>query len=85
MRNAIDDHHQHSHGGRLAELKVFSDPRSKSALERIGALESTLQRANERIEIVLDLVHRQATTGLYDHAMLDAPSSTFRAGAVEGG
>ena len=55
-------------------------------LERISALESTLQRANERIEIVLDLVHRQATTGLYDHAMLDAlVEHLSERGAVEGG
>ena len=55
-------------------------------LERISALESTLQRANERIEIMLDLVHRQATTGLYDHAMLDAlVEHLSERGAVEGG
>ena len=55
-------------------------------LERISAIESTLQRANERIEIVLDLVHRQATTGLYDHAMLDAlVEHLSERGAVEGG
>jgi tetratricopeptide (TPR) repeat protein len=55
-------------------------------LERISALESSLQRANERIEIMLDLVHRQATTGLYDHAMLDAlVEHLSERGAVEGG
>lgn len=41
-------------------------------LERVSALESELQRAGERLELVLDLVHRQATSGFYDHAMLDA-------------
>ncbi|HWC77735.1 MAG TPA: tetratricopeptide repeat protein [Blastocatellia bacterium] len=55
-------------------------------LERISALESTLQRANERIEIMLDLVHRQATTGLYDHAMLDAlVEHLSERGSVDGG
>lgn len=42
------------------------------SLERITALEFALQRAHEQIELLLDLLHRQATTGLYDHAMLDA-------------
>ena len=41
-------------------------------LERISSLESQLERAQDRLELVLDLVHRQATSGLYDHAMLDA-------------
>ena len=41
-------------------------------LERISALESALQRADERFEIVLDFVHRQVTGGLYDHAMIEA-------------
>ena len=55
-------------------------------LERISALESALQRANDRIDILLDLVHRQATTGLYDHAMLDAlVEHLSERGAVEGG
>src|SRR5580704_5548824 len=42
------------------------------SLERISALEFGLQRAHEQIESLLDLLHRQATTGLYDHAMMDA-------------
>jgi tetratricopeptide (TPR) repeat protein len=55
-------------------------------LERISALESSLQRAHERLEIMLDLVHRQATSGLYDHAMLDAlVEHLSERGAVEGG
>jgi tetratricopeptide (TPR) repeat protein len=41
-------------------------------LERITALESQLDRARERQELLLELIHRQATSGLYDHAMLDA-------------
>ncbi|HKP10899.1 MAG TPA: hypothetical protein VJZ91_02275, partial [Blastocatellia bacterium] len=41
-------------------------------LERISALESELHGANERIGLLLELLHRQATSGLYDHAMLDA-------------
>src|ERR1051325_8899826 len=41
-------------------------------LERISALEAELERAHERLELMLELLHRQATSGLYDHAMLDA-------------
>jgi tetratricopeptide (TPR) repeat protein len=41
-------------------------------LERVSALESAVKSANERVEVMLDLVHRQANGGLYDHAMLDA-------------
>lgn len=55
-------------------------------LERISSLESQLERADERLELVLDLVHRQATSGLYDHAMLDALVEHLSdLGAVEGG
>lgn len=55
-------------------------------LERISALESQLERAQDRLELVLDLVHRQATSGLYDHAMLDAlVEHLSERGAVEGG
>jgi tetratricopeptide (TPR) repeat protein len=41
-------------------------------LERVSVLESSLQRAHEQLEMLLDLMHSQATSGLYDHAMLDA-------------
>lgn len=55
-------------------------------LERISALESQLERAHDRLELMLDLVHRQATSGLYDHAMLDAlVEHLSERGAVEGG
>jgi len=55
-------------------------------LERISSLESQLERAQDRLELVLDLVHRQATSGLYDHAMLDAlVEHLSERGAVEGG
>jgi tetratricopeptide (TPR) repeat protein len=55
-------------------------------LERISALETELERANDRLELMLDLVHRQATSGLYDHAMLDAlVEHLSERGAVEGG
>src|SRR5215210_9234258 len=54
-------------------------------LERISALETELERANDRLELMLDLVHRQATSGLYDHAMLDAlVEHLSERGAVEG-
>jgi len=54
-------------------------------LERISALEAELHGANERIELLLELLHRQATSGLYDHAMLDALVEHLSArGAVEG-
>ncbi|HXG67439.1 MAG TPA: hypothetical protein VNO70_20205, partial [Blastocatellia bacterium] len=54
-------------------------------LERISVLESSLQQAHQRIEILLDLVQRQATSGLYDHAMLDAlVEHLAERGAVEG-
>jgi tetratricopeptide (TPR) repeat protein len=55
-------------------------------LERISNLESQLERAQDRLDLVLDLVHRQATSGLYDHAMLDAlVEHLSERGAVEGG
>jgi len=55
-------------------------------LERISSLESQLERAQDRLELILDLVHRQATSGLYDHAMLDAlVEHLSERGAVEGG
>jgi len=55
-------------------------------LERISELESSLLRAHERIEALLDLIHRQATNGLYDHARLDALVEHLSdRGAVEGG
>ena len=55
-------------------------------LERISALETQLDRAHERLELMLELVHRQATSGLYDHAMLDAlVEHLSERGAVEGG
>ncbi len=55
-------------------------------LERISMLETQVSRAHERLQIVLELVHRQATSGLYDHAMLDAlVEHLLERGAVEGG
>jgi tetratricopeptide (TPR) repeat protein len=55
-------------------------------LERITALETALMRNQERLEIMLELVHRQATSGLYDHAMIDAlVEHLSERGAVEGG
>lgn len=54
-------------------------------LERISALELDLERAHDRIELMLELLHRQATSGLYDHAMLDAlVEHLSERGAVEG-
>jgi tetratricopeptide (TPR) repeat protein len=54
-------------------------------LERISALELQLDRAHDRIELMLELLHRQATSGLYDHAMLDAlVEHLSERGAVEG-
>ncbi|MGH9761313.1 MAG: hypothetical protein ACREAC_10770, partial [Blastocatellia bacterium] len=41
-------------------------------LERSSALESSLQRANEHIEMLMDMLHRQNASGIYDHAMLEA-------------
>ena len=61
-------------------------PTSKNTGWSGSALWNRLCGANERIEIMLDLVHRQATTGLYDHAMLDAlVEHLSERGAVEGG
>src|ERR1044071_6319343 len=55
-------------------------------LERISSLESQLEHSEGRLEMVLDLLHPQATTGLYDHAMLDALVEHLSdRGAVEGG
>ena len=54
-------------------------------LERISALETALMRTQERLDLVLELVHRQATNGLYDHAMIDALVEHLAdRGAVEG-
>ncbi|HEY6332064.1 MAG TPA: tetratricopeptide repeat protein [Blastocatellia bacterium] len=58
-----------AHGGADSLLRPTMEEHS---LERITALEFALQRAHEQIELLLDLLHRQATTGLYDHAMLDS-------------
>lgn len=41
-------------------------------LERVSALESALNRANERFEQLLDLAQQQATGSFYDHMMLEA-------------
>jgi tetratricopeptide (TPR) repeat protein len=41
-------------------------------LERITVLESQLERARERQDLLLELIHRQATSGLQDHALLDS-------------
>jgi tetratricopeptide (TPR) repeat protein len=55
-------------------------------LERITMLESQLERARERQELLLELVHRQATSGLYDHAMIDSVVEHLTdRGFVEGG
>ncbi|MBI3652671.1 MAG: tetratricopeptide repeat protein [Acidobacteria bacterium] len=55
-------------------------------LERITALETALMRTQDRLEIMLELLHRQATSGLYDHAMIDAlVEHLSERGAVEGG
>jgi tetratricopeptide (TPR) repeat protein len=55
-------------------------------LERISALETALMRAHDRISIILELVRREATGGLYDHALLDAlVEHLSERGAVEGG
>ncbi len=55
-------------------------------LERISALETALLKMQDRVDILLELVHRQATSGLYDHAMIDAlVEHLAERGAVEGG
>jgi tetratricopeptide (TPR) repeat protein len=55
-------------------------------LERISALETALLKMQDRVDILLELVHRQATSGLYDHAMIDAlVEHLSERGAVEGG
>jgi tetratricopeptide (TPR) repeat protein len=41
-------------------------------LERISALESALQRSNDRFEQLLELAQQQATGSFYDHMMLEA-------------
>lgn len=54
-------------------------------LERISLLESALQHSQDQVEMFLDLLQRQATNGLYDHAMLDALVEHLSSrGAVEG-
>jgi tetratricopeptide (TPR) repeat protein len=58
-----------AYGGAESILKPTIE---EHLLERISALESSLQRAHEQMDVLLDLLHRQATSNLYDHAMLDA-------------
>jgi tetratricopeptide (TPR) repeat protein len=58
-----------AYGGAESILKPTLE---EHLLERISVLESSLQRAHEQMEVLLDLLHRQATSNLYDHAMLDA-------------
>src|SRR5215470_7921345 len=58
-----------AYGGAESLLKPSME---EHLLERVSVLESSLQRAHEQLDILLDLLHSQATTGLYDHAMLDA-------------
>jgi tetratricopeptide (TPR) repeat protein len=41
-------------------------------LERISTLEYEVTRARQQQEQLLELVHRQATTSFYDHALLEA-------------
>ncbi|MEW6130735.1 MAG: tetratricopeptide repeat protein [Acidobacteriota bacterium] len=55
-------------------------------LERISGLETALLKMQDRVDILLELIHRQATSGLYDHAMIDAlVEHLSERGAVEGG
>lgn len=42
------------------------------ALERISALESALQRANEHIDMLVDMLQQQGANAIYDHAMIEA-------------
>ena len=54
-------------------------------LERISMLESQLEHARDRQDLLLELIHRQATSGMYDHAMLDALVEHLgKQGAIEG-
>lgn len=48
------------------------DSLEEHLLERVSALESALNRANERFEQLLDLAQQQATGSFYDHMMLEA-------------
>jgi tetratricopeptide (TPR) repeat protein len=75
-----------------ARLMIITSTPTAAAYGGIDSLvrptleEHLLERAQDRLELVLDLVHRQATSGLYDHAMLDAlVEHLSERGAVEGG
>lgn len=71
-----------AYGGAESMLKPTLE---EHLLERISALETALLRTQERLDLVLELVHRQATNGLYDHAMIDALVEHLAdRGAVEG-
>lgn len=71
-----------AYGGAESILKPTLE---EHLLERISALETALLRTQERLDLVLELVHRQATNGLYDHAMIDALVEHLAdRGAVEG-
>jgi tetratricopeptide (TPR) repeat protein len=41
-------------------------------LERITMVESALMRANDQIEMLVDILQRQATSNLYDNALLNS-------------
>ncbi len=57
------------------EMPDFVDaPLEEHLLERISALEFSLQRCNDRFEQLLDLAHQQATGSFYNHMMLEAMS-----------
>lgn len=54
-------------------------------LERVSMLEAELQRERERLDLLLELVHRQASGGLQDHALLDTLIEQLcENGAVQG-
>jgi tetratricopeptide (TPR) repeat protein len=54
-------------------------------MERITELEAAVMRSQQREDLILEFIHRQATSGLYDHAMIDAlVQHLSERGAVEG-
>jgi tetratricopeptide (TPR) repeat protein len=64
---------------------ILSPTIEEHLLERISELESSLQRAHDRLDMVFDLLQHQAANGLYDHAMLKAlVEHISEQGAVEG-
>lgn len=72
-----------AYGGPEALLRPTAEDH---LLERITLVESALLRANEQIEMLVELLQRQATTSLYDNALLNSlVEHLSQRGGIDGG